>query len=354
MGGLKPSQLNILKELKIQTPAKLQSEIEQLKNALPLPDLMEAKGYGDCARSSCQSPLRDDHKASFGIFRIGTGWLFKDHGSGDSGDELQFIASVHGLDRHKDFAKIMEIYRALAKSMPQKRSRDGLRVKDHKVNIDSRMFLDAVAYKQAHGLLEPPAQFLNQLEHTRPYGAQGLMWAAKRGVLKCKTIGNTDYYYVVDKTGLAIERRRLDEKPFKQGMKSKSQPGSRKSWPVGILEASKFRNIALVEGIPDFLIAHEIIQKEQPEPNCAPVAMLGASSAINQAALPYFTGKYIRIFAHDDAAGQRACLRWQNQLLGAGCSGVEIYGLGSFEGVNDLYDYWKIHRGLMGSWMPNI
>lgn len=344
-----PSQLKFMKQLKVQTPAKVQSQIKQLKQALPLPDLMEAMDFGDYAKKSCSSPFRDDKNPSFEIYQVETGWLFKDHGTGLVGDELQFIATVHGFDRHKDFAKVLDIYRTLAKVAPPKRIRPLRRTKDQPVNLDPKMFLDAEAYEQGRGLLKPSRQILQQMAHERPYGLQGLLWASERGVLKCKN----ECYYVCDKTGNVIEARRLDNKPFPAGIKSKAEPGSRKSWPVGIVEASKFRNIALVEGIPDFLIAHHIIQTEQPEPNCAPVGMLGSSSLIHEAVLPFFKGKVIRIFGHDDEAGRRAASRWKKQLLGEGCSSVEVYELSPFEGVNDLYDYWSQHGDLCERWMPN-
>ena len=178
---------------------------------------------------------------------------------------------------------------------------------------------------------------------------QGLLWASERGVLKYRN----GCYYVVDKTANAIEGRQVNNKPFNQGMKSKALPGSKKSWPIGILEAAGFRNIALVEGIPDFLIAHHIIQTEQPEPNCAPVGMLGSSPHIHGAAVEHFAGKSVRIFAHDDPAGRRAASRWSQQLTEAGCQLVEVYELSAFAGVNDLYDYWSQHEALSGKWMPN-
>ncbi len=62
-------------------------EIDQLKEKLPLPDLMERMGFGEHAVASCCSPFREDKNPSWGIFRNPSGiWLWKDHGTDQTGD----------------------------------------------------------------------------------------------------------------------------------------------------------------------------------------------------------------------------------------------------------------------------
>ena len=75
-------------------------EIDQLKEKLPLPDLMERMGYGEHAVASCCSPFREDKNPSWGIFRNPSGiWLWKDHGTDQSGDEITFIQEALTLSK---------------------------------------------------------------------------------------------------------------------------------------------------------------------------------------------------------------------------------------------------------------
>jgi len=168
----------------------------------------------------------------------------------------------------------------------------------------------------------------------------GLTWAAQRGVLVVGQWRDWQCYGVTDASGRVLEVRRLDNEPFPAMgplpvRKSHSLKGSEKSWPVGLPEAVDYPAVAIVEGVPDFLVAHEIILWEQggaskarfvgdqwPDINdalaqiqCAPVAMLSASPAIGPDALPFFKGKRVRIFAHAEKAGLKGAEKWRQQLL---------------------------------------
>jgi hypothetical protein len=77
--------------------ASLSQKIADAKGRLPLPDLMKRLGVGEHAVKSCQSPFRDDKNASWGIFNGDKGWKWKDHGTGETGDEIDFIAQVESL-----------------------------------------------------------------------------------------------------------------------------------------------------------------------------------------------------------------------------------------------------------------
>jgi hypothetical protein len=74
-------------------------KIEEARAKLPLPELMREMGYGEFAKSSVRSPFRDEKSPSWGIYEKGGRWKFLDHGTGEGGDEIDFIEQVENIDR---------------------------------------------------------------------------------------------------------------------------------------------------------------------------------------------------------------------------------------------------------------
>src|SRR5665213_3263586 len=85
-------------------------DVNELKQKCPLPHLLHRLGLGRYARSSCQSPFRNDGKASWGIFQYGGRWMYKDFGTAEVGDEIGLLAKLRGLDPHDDFLAVLNIY----------------------------------------------------------------------------------------------------------------------------------------------------------------------------------------------------------------------------------------------------
>jgi len=101
--------------------------------------------------------------------------------------------------------------------------------------------------------------------------------------------------------------------------------------------------IVLVEGIPDFLAAHQIVIEEGRQGCVAPVSMLCASVSIAEPALPLFKGKHVRLFPHADEAGVKAAKKWSQQLKAAGVAKMDCYDFARVkvapnEHVKDLCD----------------
>jgi len=196
------------------------------------------------------------------------------------------------------------------------------------------------------GFRQPTLAELQAILFHRELGSlAGLTWAAQRGVLVVGQWRDWQCYGVTDSSGRVLELRRVDNEPFPEmgplpERKSHSLKGSEKSWPVGLAEAVDYPAIALVEGVPDFLVAHDVAIWEQggyskarftgevlpdlsdalAQVKCAPVAMLSASPAIGADALPFFAGKRVRIFAHAEKAGLKGAEKWRNQLLAVAAS----------------------------------
>ena len=76
-----------------------------------MPELMDRIGLGEYAKPICKSPFREDANPSFGIYQASSGdWLFKDHATGESGDELHLLAHHLGRNVDNEFNDLLEYY----------------------------------------------------------------------------------------------------------------------------------------------------------------------------------------------------------------------------------------------------
>jgi hypothetical protein len=146
-------------------------------------------------------------------------------------------------------------------------------------------------------------------------------------------------WIITDSSRRAAQARRMDGENW-AGIDSKNKTiaGTDPRWPVGIVEAAAYPEIALVEGGPDFLAAWYFIWLAEAVDRIRPVAMFGASNPIHADALPLFAGKTIWLHPHNDkGAGQAATERWSAQLLQAGAADIQRmdFGIGM---VKDLCD----------------
>ncbi len=333
-----------------QEKTDLRDHVQLLKGACPMPDLMERIGLGDYAKRSCRSPFRDDRNPSFGVFQSGSNWFFKDHATGESGDEICLLARHHQMDPRNDFRSLVSIYSSHA----------GIPVPTvHQFSSKPKKV--PVKMKESSLSVGSPEQ-LKRMAKCRPYQMEALKWASSRGVLRFMRFAGQECYAITDQSRKLVEYRRVDNKPFNAygdlpERKTHAMKGSNKAWPVGILESKPHPSIALVEGIPDFLMAHYLVLWEQAshcektDVRCAPVAMLGSSGAIDPEALPHFKGKKVRIFVHADEAGLKAAVRWEEQIKPHAneVSYIAFDGLKQVNGesVSDLYDFLNFNFKLL-------
>jgi|SRR5665213_920657 len=171
--------------------------------------------------------------------------------------------------------------------------------------------IDALAAK----LREGTDAELNALASLRGLSVAAVALASARGLLRFGNYHGHPAWFVLDASRRNACARRMDGQPWTaDGTKSFILRGSQAAWPLGIGEAQNFRNVLLCEGAPDLLAAFHFIATQGRAADCAPVTMLSAQYTIPAGALPMFAGKRVRIFAHDDATGYAAVLRWTAQL----------------------------------------
>ena len=74
-----------------------ESPLAGAKNRITVSDLGATLFPGWKASKSCHSPFREDRHPSFSVFSDGREW--KDHGTGEHGDAVDFLAKAQGLDK---------------------------------------------------------------------------------------------------------------------------------------------------------------------------------------------------------------------------------------------------------------
>jgi hypothetical protein len=206
---------------------------------------------------------------------------------------------------------------------------------------------------------------LQRLADLRRISFDGLRWARDRGVLVFGYFAGLPVFGVTDQSGVVLEIRRLDGKPFPaignlSERKSHAVRGSSKRHPVGINEARDCTHIIVCEGVPDFLAAHDLIRRAESTGTipaatmCAPIALLSANVAIDDAALPTFKGKFVRIFYHNDpnGAGWKGARRWQQQIVKAAAFSCDFFHFNKITAasVKDLNEFIvAIDAGHFGS-----
>lgn len=180
--------------------------------------------------------------------------------------------------------------------------------------------------------------YLNKRENRWCSPCQVHWFRCRMDTAECVAMPQYPCWVITDDARWVAQFRKLDGtlwESFKDSTRKpwKADTAGTSKWPVGVAELGDRPGVLLVEGGPDILAGYHFLHRFGVLDRVAVVGMLGGSSRIAEAALPFFKGKRVRIMAHADEVkedGQRpgfeAAYRWQEQLREAGAA-VKTFNL---------------------------
>lgn len=87
-----------------------QYRIQQAKQRLPLPKLMELHGDKWAARKSAQCPFHDDEHPSFSVYRNAQNlWKWKCHAGCGGGDEIDYLVMKLDMSTGEAIREYLEL-----------------------------------------------------------------------------------------------------------------------------------------------------------------------------------------------------------------------------------------------------
>jgi hypothetical protein len=302
--------------------------VDQIKERWPLVTMLEHCGIKYRLKGNFHSPFRPDQNPSCAIWKEKE--CLKDWSTGEVFDSIRVFAAHKGISNS-------EAIKLLASEMPTQKP----------INSPKKPQLGDSAIKK---LEIPPlhcsSNEMYTLSDRRGLSLMGVEMAAVfLGTLGFATVFGFACWILSDSNKVA-EARRLDGGLFPaigylQERKSHTLKGSNKKWPIGInppkiKSLPDWLSVLLVEGGPDYLAACDLLAVA--EKDFLPITMLGASTVIDDEALPFFKGRKVLVLGHPDDAGATAAKRWGSQLKSAGAN-VRATQMDTV----DLNDWVKVH-----------
>ena len=330
--------------------------IQRIKDTFTIADAWQALALPGTPARSCRIPWAEkDRRPSFSVFQENRRWF--NHRDGTGGDVLDFVREATGMET-------AEAVRWLA-------SKTGLSTSDP-TTPDARPRMRPAPPRRAESQRKPEAwptlrpstpDERQALAEIRGFSMGGIALAESRGLLHFGVYDSpcpwrqhwkgAAFWAVTDAARRLVELRRLDgaQWPEKDGTAHRKAHtiGHGKDHPCGIIEASCFPILALVEGAPDLVAAHDLLSQMGTPESVGVAAVLGAGVArLATDCLPHFKDKHVRIYPHHDEHGLRAARQWAQQIAEADAAAVDAFdlsGITTRSGTTgkDLADLINIH-----------
>ena len=259
--------------------------------------------------TSCKTPWREDNSASFSVYDNGQRW--KDHATGEVGDAADFVARALDISKEDGLRQFIELagggYR---EQRPTARPSAPLPPAD----------TDDKRHKRAMWpVMELPTNDeLETIATLRRLPLDGPHWASMDGALRMANVEGQRCFIIRSTCGKNAQARRLDGQPLGENLKAKTLAGSIATLPVGNYHDRRWPAVAVVEGGPDVLAAYAAIYKLGLLDTVAVAGMLGAAMRPPYGALATMAGRRVRIFQHNDEAGEKAADSWARLIHSAG------------------------------------
>ncbi len=300
----------------------------EAKERYTIYDVWGPLGLSGDPKKCRKSPFRDDRKPSFSIYDDGR--KFKDHGTGESGDVIDFVRLMLGCD----YAGVRDFF-------------------GERLGIDHLDHYPAKSKKAAPKTRTPrqikwPKDLkrggkaeLERFSRSRGLSSRTAGYLKEAGIVIPCTLSGHDCYIVTDKTDRAAEIRRRDRELFG---KSKAYPlsGVDKSWPVGLellRESLPEVGVMLLEGATDLISAYDLYIRYRRDhggsQQWVPAALLGANCRnLHPEAIELIKGRYVRLVPDGDDAGEAMAKHWSQMLRQHGCI-VDVVSLGAGTDLTD-------------------
>lgn len=320
------------------------SPLQAAKDRFPIPVLWRLLNLPGKPGRTCFCPFHENTKTEAGsVFEHGGETLFKCYaGCTDKAvDSPGFLALHLGTSNEDACRKLIEMAGVLP--LPNERKPLG-----NPVRSQGRDDAEREAKRKSWPHFDCPTEAeIETIATLRGLTVEGVRFAAWDGLLRCANSREGRAWIITDHTRRNAQGRLMSGQPWAAGMKAKTLPGAEASWPIGLpVRDPALSCVAFCEGGPDLLAAYDMARRLGLQDVVAPVAMLGASNRIPGEALRHFAGKRVRIFVHDDEAGEKSVARWGQQLIEAGieADGYSFEGLMQADGkpVKDLNDFMRM------------
>jgi hypothetical protein len=309
--------------------------IERVKDCFTIEDAWHALSLDGRPAKSCRCPWRDDRRPSFSIFAEGRRWF--DHSSGEGGDVVDFVKAAVDLptaDAVRWCAERSGLGNGEALTVkPVMRATTRRPEPERKPEPWPNLRPGTAAEKKA-------------LANLRGFTLEGIELAARRGLLHfgiydapCQWRQHwrgLPFWAVADDARRLVELRLLSGEywPERDGSPPRRKAhsiGNGKDHPCGIELAAGFPVVAVVEGAPDLVAAHDAALQLDAAERVAVCSVLGAGvHRLAVECLPCFRAKHVRIYPHTDESGMSAARQWAAQIKEAGAAVVDAFDLSGF------------------------